>query len=89
MALETLRVLREKAPKDVFLASFEYDADSLKVSIQGISQSLTNAFNYVSALKGTSAFNDVNLKYANKKKSEQGDVSDFRIEMRVGPEKLH
>ncbi|GEM_PF-3909012 len=88
-ALETLRLLREKAPKDVFLASFEYDANSLKVNIQGISQSLTTAFNYVSALKGTSAFSDVNLKYANKKKSEQGDVSDFRIEMKLVPGKLH
>ena len=87
-ALEALRSLQEEAPKEVFLSLFEYDAGSFGVTLDGTSGSLTEVFNYVTHLKGSKVFSGVNLKYANKKKSAQGEVSDFRIEMKLVPEKL-
>ena len=90
MLLESLNLLYEKAPKEVFLTSFDYSANPAKLDVQGAAVTLKAIFDYVGNLKNVTVFKDIDLKYTNKKKTEKGDAAfEFRITANVIPEKFH
>jgi Tfp pilus assembly protein PilN len=69
--------------------ALDYSVGPFKVDFEGVSKSLSSVFAYVNNLRDSGMLKEVDLKYANKKKAEEGQVIEFRITAIVVPEGLY
>ena len=70
---------------DVYLASIRFDGKDHLV-LRGRSKTMSEIFNFVSALEDSRCFQNVKTKYATKHKVKDKEVADFEIACPLAPE---
>ncbi len=83
--LEAVRELYRIIPQEIFLSAVSMD-DAGMVSIQGISDSMSKVFNFVTALEASPLFEGVKTKSTSTKKDRGKEVAAFEIIMKLTPE---
>ncbi|MCK5581151.1 MAG: pilus assembly protein PilM [Candidatus Omnitrophica bacterium] len=82
VSLEVVETLYWLIPDEIYLQSISLSEDGV-VNIQGISESMSRVFNFVSDLEGADLFKDVKTKSTTAKKDRGKDVAAFEIEFRL------
>lgn len=63
---------------EIYLISISYNGED-KVTMRGTSSAMSQVFNFVDKLDKSEYFKDVETKYANVKKTDEGEAVDFEI----------
>ena len=82
MPLEAVRELYEIIPQDVYLNSFSLDENG-KVTIDGISDSMSQVFALVGSLENSKFFKSVKTKSTTAKKERGKDVAAFELNFKL------
>ncbi len=82
LPLETIRELYRIIPQEIFLSAINID-DTGMVSIQGVSNSISEVYNFVTALQASPLFQGVKAKSTSSKKDRGKEVTSFEIIMKV------
>ena len=82
ITLDVMDELYRLTPDEIYLQSVFMDEGGL-VNIQGISESMSIVFNFVSALDKSELFKNVNPKSTTDTKDRGKDVAAFTIEFRL------
>ena len=77
-SLEVLTELHKVAPLDLKLSDIRFDEQG-KISLRGISESMSIVFSFVENLEKSSYFKEAKTKYTTKRKEGAVDVVDFEI----------
>jgi len=79
-SLEALYEVHQIMPQELSLSNFSYEADR-GIILRGQTQELNSVLNFVSGLKKSLVFKDLDIKvkYATKRKTTSGAVIDFEI----------
>lgn len=80
--LEALRELYRIIPQEIFLSAVNMD-DAGMVTIQGISDSMSKVFSFVTALEASPLFEGVKTKSTSTKKDRGKEVAAFEIIMKL------
>jgi Tfp pilus assembly PilM family ATPase len=82
MPLESVRELFQIIPQEIYLSSVNLD-DAGVVSIQGVSDSMSKVFNFVTALEASPLFEGVKTKSTSTRKDRGKEVAAFEIVMKL------
>jgi Tfp pilus assembly PilM family ATPase/Tfp pilus assembly protein PilN len=82
LPLEVIRELYRLIPKEIYLNAIRLD-DAGNLSIQGISDSMSKVFAFVTALEDSPFFDNVKTKSTASKKDRGKDVATFEIGMKL------
>ena len=83
--LETIHELYRIIPEEIYLTSINMD-DAGNLALQGVSDSMSKVFSFVTALEDSPLFDGVKTKSTASKKDRGKDVATFEIVMKVIPE---
>ncbi|MDD2654815.1 MAG: PilN domain-containing protein, partial [Candidatus Omnitrophica bacterium] len=72
-------------PSSMSLNVFNLDEKG-DLTLQGVSNQMSDIFSFQSKLEKSKNFKNVEVKYASKRMTSQGEVTDFRITCQVGKE---
>ena len=81
MPLESVRELFRIIPQEIYLTAVNID-DAGTVSVQGVSDSMSKVFSFVTALDASSLFKGVKTKSTSTKKERGKEVAAFEITMK-------
>jgi len=82
LPLEVMRELYRLIPKEIYLTSIKLD-DADNLTIQGVSESMSKVFGFVTALEDSPFFDSVKTKSTASKKDRGKDVATFEIGMKL------
>ncbi|MBF0122845.1 MAG: pilus assembly protein PilM [Candidatus Omnitrophica bacterium] len=82
LPLEAIRELFRIIPQEIFLTNITND-DAGNLSIQGVSESMSKVFSFVTALEESPLFDAVKTKSTAAKKDRGKDVASFEIVMKL------
>ena len=77
--LEVLRELYSVVPSQVALTLMILDTKGTLL-LKGQARSMSEVFALVSALEGSPLFHSVQVRYANKRQTQEGEIADFEIQ---------
>jgi len=77
LCLKILSELHEIVPKQIFLGTFAFEEE--KVTLRGSSKNMSDVFKFVGILEKSDYFHKVKLRYANKRKVQAEEITDFQI----------
>jgi len=72
-------------PAQMSLNVFSLDEKD-NVTLQGVSNQMSEVFSFQSSLEKSNYFKNIEVKYASKRKTRQGEITDFRITCQVNRE---
>ena len=72
-------------PSSMSLNVFNLDEKG-NLTLQGVSSQMSDIFSFQSKLEKSKNFKNVEVKYASKRMTSQGEITDFRITCQVGKE---
>ncbi len=78
-SLKALTELYDATPLDIWVNEIKYDESSQKFSLKGTSSAMSSVFSFVADLEKSAMFMNVKTKYANSRREETRDVTDFEI----------
>lgn len=82
LPLEAVAELYKVTPVEIYLTNIAID-DGLLVTIQGVSDSMSQVFTYVTALESSELFEGVKTKSTTSKKERGKDVAGFEISFKL------
>jgi len=82
VGLDVLNELYHLVPNEIYLQSILLDEDGM-INIQGVSESMSRVFNFVSSLEDSEVFKAVKTKSTTAKKDRGKDVAAFEIAFRL------
>lgn len=80
--LESLRELYRIVPQEIYLSAVNMD-DAGTITLQGISESMSKVFNFVTSLEASPLFEGVKTKSTATKKDRGKEVAAFEIVMKI------
>jgi len=84
LCLDIIAELYKIVPREITLGAFTFE-ERKAVSIRGSSKAMSDVFKFVSILEKSDYFHKVNLRYANKRRVEQAELTDFQITCPLKP----
>lgn len=82
VSLDVLNELYEKTPEEIYLKEITFKEDGT-INIQGISESMSRVFNYITYLEESTFFKGIKTKSTAAKKERGKDVSSFELEFKL------
>ncbi len=82
VSLDVLNEIYEKTPDEIYLKNISFNATG-EINVQGISESMSRVFNYITYLEGSELFESVKTKSTAAKKERGKDVATFDIDFKL------
>ena len=86
-SLDILYELYRILPKEISLTVFNFDKDRL-VTLKGTSSAMSNVFKLITILEKSTYFENVEIKYATRRKVRGKEITDFLIHCSLTPRAL-
>jgi Tfp pilus assembly PilM family ATPase/Tfp pilus assembly protein PilN len=77
-SIEILRELYEIVPHQITLSTFTFQEGKL-VTLRGTSQAMSDVFTFINVLENSPYFQNVQIRYARKRKVKNKEITDFQI----------